>query len=66
MDNCVALIPAKRGRKRITCKHIEDFLGKPIIAYSIQVALDYILFNYVFVSNDDEEIASQQINTSKI
>ena len=34
----VALIPARGGSKRIPKKNIRDFLGKPIIAYSIEAA----------------------------
>ena len=32
-------------------------MGKPIIAYSIEVALNSMLFDEVMVSTDDEEIA---------
>ncbi len=37
---------------------MKDFLGKPIITYSIEVALHSGLFNEVMVSTDDEEIAT--------
>lgn len=53
----LAIIPARGGSKRIPRKNIKDFLGKPIIAYSIQVALDSKLFDEVMVSTDDPEIA---------
>jgi len=53
----VAIIPARGGSKRIPRKNIRDFLGKPIIAYSIEVALESGLFEEVMVSTDDEEIA---------
>ncbi|HKK74712.1 MAG TPA: pseudaminic acid cytidylyltransferase [Saprospiraceae bacterium] len=53
----IAIIPARGGSKRIPRKNIKDFLGKPIIAYSIQTALDCALFDEVMVSTDDEEIA---------
>ncbi|MBK6499515.1 MAG: hypothetical protein IPG00_15700 [Saprospiraceae bacterium] len=36
---------------------MKDFLGKPIIAYSILSALGSGLFNEVMVSTDDDEIA---------
>jgi len=52
----IAIIPARGGSKRIPRKNIKDFLGKPIIAYSIQTALDSGLFDEVMVSTDDEEI----------
>jgi N-acylneuraminate cytidylyltransferase len=43
--------------KRIPRKNIKDFLGKPIISYSIEVALKSNLFDEVMVSTDDEKIA---------
>ncbi|MCH1548409.1 MAG: pseudaminic acid cytidylyltransferase [Flavobacteriaceae bacterium] len=56
MDN-ICVIPARGGSKRIPRKNIKEFLGKPIIAYSIQAALDSGLFDEVMVSTDDLEIA---------
>jgi pseudaminic acid cytidylyltransferase len=53
----VAIITARGGSKRIPRKNIKDFLGKPIIAYSIETALNSGLFDYVMVSTDDDEIA---------
>ena len=57
MSKCVAIIPARGGSKRIPRKNIKDFHGKPLIAYSIEVALKSGLFDKVIVSTDDEEIA---------
>ncbi len=37
--NSIAIIPARGGSKRIPRKNIKDFFGKPLIAYSIEVAL---------------------------
>ncbi|RDV16476.1 pseudaminic acid cytidylyltransferase [Pontibacter diazotrophicus] len=54
----IAIIPARGGSKRIPRKNIKDFLGKPIIAYSIEAALHSGLFEEVMVSTDDEEIAA--------
>jgi pseudaminic acid cytidylyltransferase len=53
----IAIIPARGGSKRIPRKNIKDFLGKPIIAYSIETALNSGLFDEVFVSTDNIEIA---------
>jgi len=53
----LAIIPARGGSKRIPRKNIKAFLGKPIIAYSIEAALQSNLFDEVMVSTDDEEIA---------
>jgi len=52
----IAIIPARGGSKRIPQKNIKDFLGKPIIAYAIQMAIESKLFDTVIVSTDDEEI----------
>jgi len=56
--NNLAIIPARGGSKRIPRKNIKNFLGKPIIAYSIEAALESGLFSEVIVSTDDEEIAA--------
>ena len=53
----LCIIPARGGSKRIPRKNIRDFLGKPIIAYSIEAALNSGLFEEVMVSTDDKEIA---------
>ena len=58
MPKVVAVIPARGGSKRIPRKNIKKFHGKPLIAYSIEVALSSKLFDKVVVSTDDEEIAS--------
>lgn len=54
----LAIIPARGGSKRIPHKNIKEFLGKPIIAYSIEAALKSGLFDEVMVSTDDAEIAA--------
>ncbi len=53
----VAIITARGGSKRIPRKNIKDFCGKPILAYSIEAALETGMFDEVMVSTDDEEIA---------
>ncbi|BDV43449.1 pseudaminic acid cytidylyltransferase [Geotalea uraniireducens] len=53
----VAIIPARGGSKRIPRKNIKPFAGKPMIAYSIEAALESGLFERVIVSTDDREIA---------
>ena len=55
--NSVAIITARGGSKRIPKKNIKDFCGKPIMAYSIQAAIESKLFDEVMVSTDSEEIA---------
>ncbi|HAQ70108.1 MAG TPA: acylneuraminate cytidylyltransferase family protein [Flavobacteriales bacterium] len=62
MDNLVehrvAVIPARGGSKRLPKKNIMEFYGKPMIAWTIEAALDSKLFDLVLVSTDCEEIAS--------
>lgn len=57
MHSSIAIITARGGSKRIPRKNIKPFCGKPIIAYSIEAALQSGLFEEVMVSTDDEEIA---------
>lgn len=53
----LAIITARGGSKRIPRKNIKEFCGKPILAYSIEAAVESGLFDTVMVSTDDEEIA---------
>ncbi len=53
----VAMITARGGSKRIPRKNIKPFLGRPILTYSIEAALQAGIFEEVMVSTDDEEIA---------
>lgn len=54
----VAVIPARGGSKRIPRKNIKEFCGKPIIAWSIEAALNSEVIDQVVVSTDDPEIAN--------
>lgn len=53
----ICIIPARGGSKRIPRKNIKLFCGKPMIAWSIEAALQSACFDQVVVSTDDEEIA---------
>ncbi len=53
----IAIIPARGGSTRIPRKNIKIFHGKPIIAYSIETAIESKLFDNIFVSTDDKEIS---------
>lgn len=48
----IALIPARGGSKRIPKKNIRNFLGKPIIAYTIEAAIKSKCFDRILVSTD--------------
>lgn len=58
MNNCLAIITARGGSKRIPKKNIKPFLGIPIIKYSIEAALGANCFDEIMVSTDDLEIAN--------
>lgn len=53
----IAIITARGGSKRIPRKNIKEFCGKPILAYSVEAAIESGLFDRVMVSTDDKEIA---------
>jgi len=54
--NCLAIIPARGGSKRIPLKNIKDFCGKPIISYPIDACRKSNVFSNVIVSTDDKNI----------
>lgn len=54
----LAIITARGGSKRIPRKNIKDFCGKPIMAYSVEAAVNSGAFDTVMISTEDEEIAS--------
>ncbi len=53
----LAVIPARGGSKRIPRKNIKMFHGQPMIAWSVQAAIESGCFDEIWVSTDDEEIA---------
>ncbi|MGX5913510.1 cytidylyltransferase domain-containing protein [Aliidiomarina sp. Khilg15.8] len=53
----VAIIPARGGSKRLPGKNIRDLAGKPLIAWTIEAAIQSGCFDRVIVSTDDEKIA---------
>jgi N-acylneuraminate cytidylyltransferase len=53
----LAVIPARGGSKGIPRKNIKNFAGYPLIAYSIQAALNSKYVTRTIVSTDDIEIA---------
>lgn len=58
----IAIIPARSGSKGLKDKNIIDLCGKPLVAYSIDAAIQTGLFEHVIVSTDSElyaEIAQQ-------
>ena len=54
----IAVIPARGGSKRIPRKNLVEFGGRPLIAWTIEAAVESELFERVLVSTDDAEIAA--------
>lgn len=55
--NILALIPARKGSKRLPDKNIRNLAGKPLIAWTIEAALSCRVAMDVVVSTDADDIA---------
>lgn len=53
----ICVIPARIGSQRIPRKNINHFHGKPIIAYSIEKAIESNLFDRIIVTTDSPAVA---------
>lgn len=58
MKKNICIIPARGGSKGIPKKNILKICGKPLIIYSLEIALKSKLFEDIIVSSDDDEILS--------
>jgi CMP-N-acetylneuraminic acid synthetase len=56
--SAIAIIPARGGSKRVPRKNVKEMWGKPLIAYTIEAALQSGIFKRVVVSTDCNEIAA--------
>jgi len=54
----ICYIGARGGSKGVPRKNIRSLAGKPLVAYTIESALDSKLFSSVIISTEDHEIAS--------
>jgi CMP-N,N'-diacetyllegionaminic acid synthase len=54
----IAVIPARGGSKSVPGKNIRPLAGKPLIAWSIEVAQQVSEIDRIIVSTDDAQIAS--------
>jgi pseudaminic acid cytidylyltransferase len=57
MNSMIAVIPARGGSKRIPQKNLKDFMGAPIVAHTVRSAIESSLFEAVFVSTENSDIA---------
>ncbi len=55
--NMICTIPARGGSKRLLRKNVRELGGRPMIAYSIEAALESGLFEQVYVCTEDAQIA---------
>ena len=68
MGGRIAIVPARGGSKRFPRKNIVDFLGKPILGYTLEACLQSAIFDRMVVSTEDPEIAeiSKQFGASVV
>ena len=62
MKRNIALIPARKGSKGLPGKNFKNFRGKPLIAWTIEAALESRVIDEIVISTNDEaivEIASK-------
>ena len=53
----IAIIPARSGSKGLKDKNIKELCGKPLMAYTIEAAIQSKVFDCVHVSTDSKEYA---------
>ena len=58
----VAIIPARGGSKGVPGKNLRELAGKPLLAHSIEDALEADSVDVIYVSTDDEQIATTARN----
>jgi CMP-N,N'-diacetyllegionaminic acid synthase len=58
IENILGLIPARGGSKGMPGKNLAPLAGKPLIAYSIETALQAKSLSRIVVSTDDKLIAA--------
>ena len=54
----LAIIPARGGSKRLPRKNVLNLAGKPLIAWTIDAALNSRYLDQIVVTSDDDEILS--------
>ena len=53
----IAVIPARAGSKRVPHKNVRELCGRPILAYTIEAAIEARVFDRVIVTTDSDEVA---------
>jgi len=57
MIKTLAIIPAREGSKRVPNKNVRNFLGKPLVQWTIEFASSYRNFDDVLVTTDSMAVA---------
>lgn len=57
MSKILGIITARGGSKRVPRKNIKDFLGKPLLAWSIEIGKEAGVFDRFILTTEDKEIA---------
>ena len=66
MTKRLLIIPARKNSKRIKNKNFKFFFGKPIINYSINLAINSKIFNRIHVSSDSKILKNKLTKINKI
>jgi N-acylneuraminate cytidylyltransferase len=53
-NSFLGLIPARGGSKRVPKKNIKDFLGKPLLYWTIKAAKESTVLDRLILSTDNE------------
>jgi len=56
-NNILGLIPARGGSRRVPRKNIKEFLGKPLLFWTIEAARESGVLKRLILNTDDPEIA---------
>lgn len=62
MNGIIAIIPARFGSKGVPGKNVRLIRGRPMIEYTIQAAVQSSMFEYVYVTTDDDRVAEIAFN----
>lgn len=54
----LAVVPARGGSKRLPRKNVRKLCGKPLVAYTLEAAIESGCFDKIMLNSDDEEILS--------
>lgn len=64
----IAIIPARAGSKGLPGKNVRELNGKPLIAYTIQAAIESSVFDDILVTSDDPKVldCAKELNVRAI